>query len=152
MVSSVLNKALTALDRLEGIVHADPRGHASLQPRGRVGATANPFPAGEAPSHPTRAILSPRPGPDPEAVTPLEVVGWHLQLTQEEARAVPGTWVPLDQSVLALLEVDYLGQWSHLLIEVSKWGCPQYGPGSTPPPFGTGGLPRVLVACEQSQV
>ena len=53
---------------------------------------------------------------------------------------------------LALLEVDYLGQWSHLLIEVSKWGCPQYGPGSTPPPFGTGGLPRVLVACEQSQV
>ena len=99
MVSSVLKKALTALDRLEGIVHADPRGHASLQPRGRVGATANPFPAGEAPSHPTRAILSPRPGPDPEAVNPLEVVGWHLQLTQEEARAVPGTWVPLDQSV-----------------------------------------------------
>ena len=140
-------------DRLEGYVHADPHGHAALQPHCRLDNLPRQFPAGENVTPPLRAVLEPRPGPDPAASTPLEVVAWHLELsTEEEEKTGTGKWVPLPQAILALQEADYLTQWMGLLIDVSAWGCPRCGPGSVPPPYGRTGMPHVLVACEMSQV
>ena len=150
----LLDPAKTALERLAGFILADPHGHAVLQPRLEPGAKMSGFPPGETSGHPTLAVLRPKAGPSYTATTPVEAIAWHLELTPEEEGALKGVWVPLDQSVAALLETegDYLGQYTHFLIEVSAWGCPKSGPGSTPPAFGTGGLPRILIACEQSLV